>query len=153
MSTSKAVATNVVELLSEFLADHFVLYVKTQNFHWHLKDSLFFPIHEFLGNLYTELLEFIDPLGERILTLGATAPSSIDCFLKLSKIKESNPESNLQVILSTLIQDHTLMIETAKKICVASQAMNDPVTDDMITARIGYHQKTIWLLSSMNAKK
>lgn len=149
MSSGKRVISKTAELLSIFLADHFTLYIKTQNFHWHLKDPLFASMHPFLGTLYKDLLDFIDPLGERLLTLGLHAPSSLADFLRLTQISESKAESNLDTIISTLIEDHKKMIETAEKIRHTATLDNDIVTDDMMIERIAYHQKTLWMLQSI----
>ncbi|MDP1975081.1 MAG: DNA starvation/stationary phase protection protein [Alphaproteobacteria bacterium] len=149
MPSSKIAISKTAELLSVFLADHFTLYVKTQNFHWHLKDPLFASMHPFLGTLYKDLLDFIDPLGERLLTLGLHAPASMADFLRLTQICESKAESNLEMIVSTLIADHTKMIETAEKIRLTASADHDAVTDDMMIERIAYHQKTLWTLRSV----
>lgn len=149
MTSGKVTISKTAELLSVFLADHFTLFVKTQNFHWHLKDPLFASMHPFLGTLYKDLLDFIDPLGERLLTLGLHAPSSLADFVRLTQLNESKAESNLNVILSTLIEDHTKMIETAEKIRQTSLIDHDVVTDDMMVGRIAYHQKTLWMLQSI----
>lgn len=150
MSLGKVAISKTAELLSIFLADYVALYVKTQNFHWHLKDPLFASMHPFLGTLYKDLLDAIDPLGERLLTLGLHAPASMADFLRLTQLKESRAESSLAVIMSTLIEDHTKMIETAEKIRHTALVDNDIVTDDMMVERIAYHQKTLWMLQSIN---
>ena len=52
--------------LSVHLSDAYLLYVKTQNFHWNVVDPRFHSLHEFFEKQYQELAEAIDVIAERI---------------------------------------------------------------------------------------
>src|SRR5690349_8537607 len=75
--------------LAHFLADTFVLYTKTLNFHWNMVASEFFMYHKLLEEQYKGLAEALDELAERIRMLRGTAPGSMTEILKLACLKES----------------------------------------------------------------
>ena len=43
--------------LNTILADEFVLYTKTRNYHWNVEGSNFMEMHKFYETLYSELAE------------------------------------------------------------------------------------------------
>ncbi len=56
----------VANALSRVLADGYVLYLKTHNYHWNVTGKLFHSLHEQFEEQYTELAEAIDEIAERI---------------------------------------------------------------------------------------
>src|SRR5438552_777597 len=61
----------VVKLLTPLLADEYVLYTKTRNFHWNVVGPQFNDLHKFFEGQYEELDDFVDEVAERIRQLGA----------------------------------------------------------------------------------
>jgi starvation-inducible DNA-binding protein len=61
-------------VLSGFLADEFLLYLKTRNAHWNIEGSDFHSMHKFFQGQYEQLDEIIDDAAERIRVLGHYAP-------------------------------------------------------------------------------
>src|SRR5579883_1511377 len=91
-STKKKHAGIVADELAHLLADTYLLYLKTQNFHWNVKGPLFPALHALFETQYQELAEAADVIAERIRALGCYAPASFSHFKKLSSLKESNSE-------------------------------------------------------------
>jgi len=60
----------VVQILSTFLADEYVLYTKTRNYHWNIVGPQFNDLHKFFEEQYERLNEIVDDVAERIRTLG-----------------------------------------------------------------------------------
>ena len=56
-------------VLNNLLSDHFVLLAKTWNYHWNVKGVSFHSYHVFMEDLYNGLIEDIDAIAERILSL------------------------------------------------------------------------------------
>src|SRR5690606_2191184 len=78
----------VCKSLSRLLADSYLLYLKTQNYHWNVTGKLFQPLHVLFEEQYKDLAEAIDTIAERIRALGEFAPGSFSAFVKLTSIKE-----------------------------------------------------------------
>src|SRR3989338_4819327 len=78
------------EILSGVLADTYLLYLKTQNFHWNVTGSHFSMLHELFEKQYEELAEAVDTLAERIRALNFVTPASFAQFLALATLKEQS---------------------------------------------------------------
>ena len=74
--------------LAVFLADNYVLYLKTQNFHWNVTGPLFQSLHEMFEQQYTDLATAVDEIAERIRAVGHFAPGSFTQFMEISNIKD-----------------------------------------------------------------
>lgn len=60
----------VADSLQHLLADEFVLYTKTRNYHWNIKAPNFSELHKFYKDQYNDLAVVMDEVAERIRTLG-----------------------------------------------------------------------------------
>ena len=52
--------TGVVKILNALLADEYVLYTKTRNYHWNIVGPQFNDLHKFFGDQYEQLDGFVD---------------------------------------------------------------------------------------------
>lgn len=140
---------NVVEKLKEVLADTYVLYLKTQNYHWNVTGPNFKSLHELFESQYTELFAANDLLAERVRALGAYAPASFKAFSELAEIKEETREGVLASdMLKQLAQDQDIIIKTINQALEVAQAANDDATADILINRIEVHDKNRWMLKS-----
>ena len=60
----------VADGLSNFLADSYVLYLMTHNFHWNVTGPKFNTLHNMFMDQYTEQWNALDAIAERIRALG-----------------------------------------------------------------------------------
>lgn len=70
----------IVQGLSQLLADTFSIYIKTHNFHWNVSGPMFVTLHTLFEQQYTELALAIDIIAERIRALGAFAQDHLKRF-------------------------------------------------------------------------
>ena len=54
----------VVKILNTLLADEYILYTKTRNYHWNVTGSHFNDRHKFFQGQYEKLDEIIDEIAE-----------------------------------------------------------------------------------------
>src|SRR5215468_11633120 len=80
--------TAVVKILNTLLADEYVLYTKTRNYHWNVVGPQFNDLHKFFEAQYEELNDFVDDVAERIRQLGAESPATLAEFVKTTRLKE-----------------------------------------------------------------
>jgi len=66
----------IADGLSHLLADTYTLYLTTHNFHWNVTGPMFNTLHLMFMGQYTELWNAVDPIAERIRSLGHPAPGS-----------------------------------------------------------------------------
>ena len=137
--------------LAVLMVDSYMLYLKTQNFHWNVKGPRFYELHKMFEEQYTALATAIDEIAERITTLGAKAPGSFMEFSELSNIKESKESLSADEMIKVLAIDNEGVAKVAKSgITIASEAGDDP-TVDLLTQRAQIHEKTSWMLRSSQA--
>jgi starvation-inducible DNA-binding protein len=111
----------LIPLLQAVCADLFVEYTNYKNRHWHVEGPTFKDVHEFFDEATDQILEYIDDIGEYIVSFGALAPTDIKEILTLSQIPvtplgERDPQVLLQSGLEAtqyLKQDFTHISQTA----------------------------------------
>src|SRR5713226_9689489 len=79
----------IAQGLSRLLADTYTLYLTTHNFHWNVTGPMFNTLHQMFMMQYTELWNAVDPIAERIRSLGHPAPGSYAQFGALASIKDA----------------------------------------------------------------
>ena len=136
--------------LSRLLADTYTLYLTTHNFHWNVTGPMFNTLHQMFMVQYTELWAAVDPVAERIRSLGHAAPGSYAQFSKLASVPDAptTPPKALEMV-RILVQGHEAVARTARDMFpVAEQARDEP-TADLLTQRMTVHEQTAWMLRSL----
>ena len=144
MATNKTIASH----LAIVLADSYVLYTKTQNFHWNVTGISFHSLHNMFEEQYTDLAAAIDEIAERIRTSGEKAPGTLAKYLATSDIKEGDENSTADEMVKTLAEDNLQMAEKLTAIMHACNDLGDEVTGDLVLSRIEKHEKNAWMLNS-----
>jgi starvation-inducible DNA-binding protein len=86
---SKEQREGVVLMLTPLLADEYLLYTKTRNYHWNVVGPQFNDLHKFFEAQYEELEDIVDDVAERARSLGGKAIGTLVEFLKHTRLKES----------------------------------------------------------------
>jgi starvation-inducible DNA-binding protein len=143
-----ATAKKVIDGLKILLADTYLLYLKTQNFHWNVTGPHFISLHTMLEEQYDQLSAAADLLAERIRALKIQAPGSFTEFLKLTSLKEASGETSSTAMISTLLKDHESMSATISGLFKIMEDAGDEATLDILIQRQQEHEKTAWMLRS-----
>lgn len=140
--------TSVIHKLEILLADTYALYLKTQNYHWHVKGPQFKSLHELFEMQYQELAEAVDQVAERILMMGHKAPATFAEFNTLKTIKDGNSSLSANEMVTELAKDNNVLVNDLNQAVKIAQENNDEGTIGLLTERIGAHQKAHWMLQS-----
>ncbi len=135
--------------LSKLLADSYLLYLKTQNYHWNVTGTLFQPLHQIFETQYQELSIAIDQIAERIRTLGEFAPASFSLFHKMTSIKEETGIPSAEEMIYNLMSGNETIVMTARENLNICDEAEDDVTVDLLVQRMQKHEKNAWMLRSM----
>ena len=140
----------IAEGLSRVLADTYTLYLTTHNFHWNVTGPMFNTLHLMFMTQYTELWAAVDPVAERIRSLGHPAPGSYAQFGELSSIKDvpRDPPKALEMV-RILVQGHEAVARTARSLFPLADKAGDEPTADLLTQRLAIHEQTAWMLRSL----
>ncbi|MDG5766828.1 DNA starvation/stationary phase protection protein [Balneolales bacterium ANBcel1] len=134
--------------LSHLLADTYMLYLKTHNYHWNVTGMNFQPLHEMFEEQYTELATAIDDIAEQIRTLGHFAPGSFKEYSKLTSITEEEGVPDERTMVKRLQEANETVIRTARKALPACEDGEDEASLDIVTERLRNHSKVAWMLRS-----
>ncbi len=136
--------------LSKLLADTYTLYLTTHNFHWNVTGPMFNTLHQMFMVQYTELWNAVDPIAERIRSLGHPAPGSYAQFGALASIADApaEPPKALDMV-RILVDGHESVARTARSIFPVADAASDEPTADLLTQRLTVHEQTAWMLRSL----
>jgi starvation-inducible DNA-binding protein len=137
------------EALSKVLADTFLLYLKTHNFHWNVEGPQFLALHEKFEDQYRELWNSIDDIAERIRALGEPAPGTTDKLRTLSEIAENQAIPMASEMLRELINDNETAAGTIRAALSTAEAAGDEATAGLLSDRLAYHEKQLWMMRSM----
>lgn len=135
--------------LSGLLADTYVLLIKTQGYHWNVVGPLFVSIHGLTETHYRDLFAAVDVIAERIRALGYPAPSSMNELIPLSAVGEDTGNPTTESMIEKLVGDHETMVKRLRQVTEAAEELRDHVTADMLTARMAFHEKAIWMLKAI----
>jgi starvation-inducible DNA-binding protein len=140
----------IAQGLSRVLADTYTLYLTTHNFHWNVTGPLFTSLHTMFMQQYTELWNAVDPIAERIRSLGFHAPGSYAEFGRLTSMQDApvEPPQALEMV-RILVKGHEAVARTARELFPVADRASDEPTADLLTQRLSYHEQTAWMLRSL----
>lgn len=138
----------LTKALGVLLADTFVLYVKTLNYHWHVKGPWFQSLHILFEGQYIELAAAIDEIAEHIRSLGAQAPATIAQYLEITQLSEPVANPKAMGMVKELRDDHNVLAENALNIISIAQNLGQEATVELLSGRQGIHEKQAWMLDS-----
>lgn len=139
----------IADGLARLLADTYILYVKTHNFHWNVTGPMFQTLHLMFEQQYTELALAVDLIAERIRALGFPAPGTYAEFAKLSSIKEEAGVPAAEHMIQLIVEGQEAVVRTARSIFPVVDKAQDEPTADLLTQRMQTHEKTAWMLRSL----
>lgn len=140
----------IAQGLSRVLADTYTLYLTTHNFHWNVTGPMFNTLHTMFMGQYTELWNAVDPVAERIRSLGHPAPGSYAQFGKLTSLPDvpTEPPAALEMV-RILVEGHEAVARTARELIPVADKASDEPTADLLTQRLAVHEQTAWMLRSL----
>lgn len=149
---SKEDAKKLAHSVNQVLGTTYMLYVKTQNFHWNVEGPLFYPLHKLFEEQYEELAEATDLLAERVRQLGFTAAGTLKEFISLSELKESPKIPDAHGMISELYKDRQALSNLLHKKIIEAQKFADEATADIYIELLREHDKAAWMLKSQLKK-
>lgn len=139
---------SVIEELKKVLANSYLLYLKTQNYHWNVTGPQFNGLHKMFEEQYDDLAEAIDEIAERIRILGEKAPGTFSAYKKLAVIEDGDEDLSSKDMIKQLADDQKKIGEVIDKALKAAEKAGDNVTLDLMSERLAVHQKNAWMLKS-----
>jgi len=138
----------VSNMLNSLLADEYLLYTKTQNYHWNVTGLMFNDLHTFFGKQYQQLAEIVDSVAERVRALGERSHGTMQEFLDNARLKEMpGVVPAAQEMIKNLLEDHEAIIRTLRiDIEATTNEFEDAGTNNFLSDLITRHEKMAWML-------
>lgn len=143
----------VVAILNTLLADEYVLYTKTRNYHWNVVGPQFNDLHKFFEAQYEALDDIVDEVAERARALGGRALGTLTEFTQHGRLKERPGEAPAaREMITDLLADHEAVIRHLRTdLETVGSKHGDAGTNDFLTGLMERHEKTAWMLRAFLA--
>lgn len=141
----------IAQNLSRLLADSYTLYLQTHNFHWNITGPMFQQLHLMFEQQYNELAIAVDDIAERIRSLGEPAPGTYAEYARLSSIKEVDGVPTADAMVKLLKEGHEQVVRTCREALKVAQDADDESSSALISDRMRVHEKTAWMLRSLES--
>lgn len=136
--------------INALLADHFALYLKTKNFHWHVKGPRFRDLHLLFDEQALEIQGQIDAIGERVRKTGGETLTSVGAIAQHTQIKDQDSTSlSAEDMITELRDDNRKMVERLKSMKQLAEDANDNATDGLIDDWTDMAEERVWFLNSL----
>lgn len=137
---------DISKSLSEILGASYRLMVKSHVYHWNVVGPLFKPLHELTEEHYKDLFEAIDVIAERVRALGNVAPYTIENASEFAPKGEEVENLTAIDMVNDLTNEHEEICRKMRETAGKAGDNKDVVTEDLMTQRLAFHEKAIWML-------
>jgi len=133
--------------LNALLADFFVLYLKTKNFHWHMSGPHFRDYHLLLDEQADEIYATLDPIAERVRKVGATTVRSIGHVAGLQRLSDNDADFVAPGdMLAELRDDNDRIALTMRQVHSLCDEYGDVATASLLENWMDDAERRVWFL-------
>ena len=137
------------EQLRSLLADFFTLYLKTKNFHWHMRGTHFRDYHLLLDEQAEELFDATDAIAERARKIGEFTLHSIGDIARHRRLNDAeSSDAPAITMLQSLCDDNAALAGFMRKTHEVCDASGDLATASLLENWIDEAERRSWFLSS-----
>ena len=139
---------DVVKILNALLSIEYLLYTKTQSYHWNVTGPQLRDLHKLFEEQYIELSEIVDQIAERGRSLDGSAFGTMNEFSHHAKLKEpSDHYPEPCEMIANLLDDHEAVIRQLRgDLETCAVKYRDMGTNDFLTGLMEQHEKMTWML-------
>lgn len=141
----------LADKLNVLLANYQMYYQNLRGFHWNVKGSQFFELHEKFEELYTTANEHVDEIAERILTLEGAPLHTFSDYLDKSEIKEAKNVSEGNETVKLTLENLKVILKHEREILELASEADDEGTVALMSDYIKDQEKMVWMLRAYNS--
>jgi starvation-inducible DNA-binding protein len=126
-----------VAALNRLLAHTMALRDLYKKSHWQTSGATFYELHLLFDKHYTEQLELMDAIAERVQTLGGVALALSQDVAEESRIARA-PRGREKVVdqLRRLVDAHEMILEEARPLAHEAADRGDDGTNDLMVSQV-----------------
>jgi len=130
------------------LADEYVLYATTRDYHWNVTGPEFRSLHLQFEEQYGQVAQWIDDVAERARAIGVSAQGNWAALTKAARTSADPgaglPAEHMLSELLALHEDLVVQLRTDSETCLTR--FKDAGTADFLTGLMEKHEKAAWML-------
>ena len=152
MTAKDNVQGALIDSLNGLLADTFALYIKTKNFHWHVKGPQFRDLHLLFDDQAGQVQALIDDIAERVRKQGGktlTSPESIVAKTKIAA--QDSTDLDAMAMVKELMEDNLAYVTRLREVKAAAGEAGDNATDGIVDDWTDQAEERAWFLREIIA--
>jgi starvation-inducible DNA-binding protein len=138
---------DIAAALNALLADTFVLYLKTKNFHWHVSGPHFRDYHLLFDEQAEQIFAATDIIAERVRKIGGSTLRSVGDISRHQRIADNDaPYVDPNDMLAELRDDNQRFVTSLRETHDVCEAHNDVATASLLEVFIDEAERRVWFL-------
>lgn len=142
----------IVSKLNSLVADFTVFYQKLRHYHWNVKGSRFFILHQKFEEIYDEINLVIDELAERIVGLEGVPLHTLAHVLEETSLQEDPKIPDGEAMVAALVSDMTALTKSLQSALEEAEDAEDRTTVNMLDEVKDGLEAHIWMLKAWEGK-
>ncbi len=138
----------LADSLNGLLANYQIFYMNVRGFHWNIKGDNFFELHAKFEELYNDLLQKIDEIAERVLTLGHRPAHAYSTYIERSEVTERKDVSDGREAVENIVESFAKLIGKQRELLALAGDADDEGTVALMSDYISQQEKTVWMYRS-----
>jgi starvation-inducible DNA-binding protein len=135
--------------LNQILADTMTLRDLYKKSHWQVSGPTFYQLHLLYDKHYTEQVELVDAIAERIQVLGGISIAMAHDVAETTSIaRPPRGREEVPVQLSRLLEAHEAIIKEVRATARRADELEDDGTNDLLVSQVlRTNELQVWFLS------
>jgi starvation-inducible DNA-binding protein len=138
--------TRVIQKLRQAQANAVVMYLNAKRYHWYTFGPHFRDLHLFFDEVANAAFAEIDPLGERVRTIGGDTVSRPDEIGSVATIRIAGGTQNPRQMLEELLANENTIIGEMRECANIANEDGDPGTESLLGDLVQTHEKHAWFI-------
>jgi starvation-inducible DNA-binding protein len=137
----------LTDALNGALADHLALFVKTKNFHWHVKGPRFHDLHLLFDSQAQQIISVTDAIAERVRKNDADTLTSIGAIAGATQVANQDSTSlDADAMVKELRDDNARLVAKLKEVKDAAEEAGDNATSGIVDEWTDFAEERVWFL-------
>jgi starvation-inducible DNA-binding protein len=146
---SEAARREITGRLNVLLADTASLRDLYKKSHWHVSGPTFYQLHLLFDKHFSEQVELVDGLAERIQMLGGVSIAMAHDIAETTRIERPpKGREEVPVIISRLLEAHRIILDDARELAKKAEDLGDDGTNDLLISDVvRTNEMQVWFIS------
>ncbi len=138
-----------VEMLNQVLVDTLSLRDLYKKHHWQVSGPTFYQLHLLFDKHYTEQVELVDTIAERIQLLGGISIAMAADVAEMTTVpRPPKGREEVPVQISRLLEAHEIILKQARDFAKKADDAGDDGTNDLLVSNvIRTNELQVWFIS------